>query len=310
MASGSKIAIYAALIGNGAIAICKFVGATITGSSAMVAEGIHSLVDCGNQVLLLYGLKRAARPPDAEFPFGHGKEVYFWSFVVAILIFSVGSGISLYKGVHHILHPEPITSVNVNYIILGLAIVFEAFAFAVAFKQFNKTRRGRSYFGAVATGKDPTLFVVLFEDGAAMAGLIVAIVGIWLADTTGIYQFDGIASVIIGLILAGIAIWLAIETKGLLIGEAAHPDIVAGIRKMVSEFDIVEQVNEVRTVHMGPEYILVTISADFRDEKSIGELEHTNAEMDRMIKAAFPRVKHTFIEAEATSTEPSFVPLG
>ncbi len=304
MATGSKLVIYAALVGNGLIAIAKFVGASITGSSAMISEGIHSLVDCGNQVLLLFGLKQAAKPPDEQFPFGHGKEIYFWSFVVAILIFSVGAGISIYKGIHHIMHPAPITNIMVNYIVLAAAIVFEGFAFAVAFKEFNKVRGKMSYFKAVQTGKDPTLFVVLFEDGAAMAGLIVAMVGIWIADTTGMYQFDGIASVVIGLILAGTAIWLAIETKSLLIGEAAQPEIVAGIREIINEFDMIDQVNEVRTVHMGPEYILATISADFKDETRAGDLERANAEMDRRIKAAFPKVKHTFIEAEANDITP------
>jgi len=304
MATGSKLVIYAALVGNGLIAIAKFVGASITGSAAMISEGIHSLVDCGNQVLLLFGLKQAAKPPDEQFPFGHGKEIYFWSFVVAILIFSVGAGISIYKGIHHILHPAPITNIMVNYIVLSAAIVFEGFAFAVAFKEFNKVRGKMSYFKAVTTGKDPTLFVVLFEDGAAMAGLIVAMVGIWIADTTGMYQFDGIASVVIGLILAGTAIWLAIETKSLLIGEAAQPEIVAGIREIINDFDMIDQVNEVRTVHMGPEYILATISADFKDETRAGDLERANAEMDRRIKAAFPKVKHTFIEAEANDIKP------
>lgn len=304
MAAGSKIAIIAALVGNGAIAIAKFIGAALTGSSAMISEGIHSMVDCGNQVLLLYGLKQSVKPPDERFPFGHGKEVYFWSFIVAILIFSVGAGISIYKGIHHILHPEPIKSIGINYIILSLAIVFEGCAFAVAFKQFNKVRGKMGYFKAVATGKDPTLFVVLFEDAAAMAGLIVAMIGIWLADTTGIYEFDGIASVVIGFILAGTAIWLAIETKSLLIGEAARPEIVAGIREIINEFDMIDQVNEVRTVHMGPEYILATISADFKDETRAGDLEKANSEMDRRIKAAFPNVKHTFIEAESNDITP------
>jgi cation diffusion facilitator family transporter len=278
MASGSKLVIIAALIGNALISITKFVAASITGSSAMMSEGIHSLVDTGNQVLLLYGMKRAAKPPDADFPFGYGKEIYFWSFIVAILIFALGGGISIYEGIQHIKHPEPISNPLVNYIVLGLALVFEGAAWYFAFREFSRVKGRWGYFEAIQRAKDPSIFVVLFEDSAAMLGLIVAFVGVWLSQSTGILIFDGIASVVIGFILVGTAIWLAYETKGLLIG--------------------IQHINEILTMHMGPDFILANISVDFADAISAQQVEADIAAIDRNIKQAFPQIKRVFIEAE------------
>ena len=305
MASGSKKVIYAALAGNSLIAVTKFIAASITGSSAMISEGIHSLVDTGNQVLLLYGLKRAEKPPDARFPFGHGKEVYFWSFVVAILIFAVGAGISMYEGVRHILHPVELRNPLVNYVVLGLAIVFEGFAWLFAFKEFNKVRGKRSYFEAVRRGKDPTLFVVLFEDSAAMLGLVIALVGIALTQVTGSALYDGLASVAIGFVLGGTAIWLAYETKGLLIGERASQDVVQGIRELAGQLTIVERVNEVLTLHMGPEFVLATLSLEFDDTVTLERLEEAIDSLDRQIRESFPDVKKVFVEAESLVKEPT-----
>ena len=285
MASGSKKVIYAALIGNALIAVTKFGASIFTGSSAMLAEGIHSLVDTGNQVLLLYGLHRAKRPPDEKFPFGHGKEVYFWSFVVAILIFALGAGISLYEGVLHIVHPAPVTDPMVNYVVLGLALLFEGGAWFFAFQEFSRAKGKWSYMQAVKRGKDPTIFMVLFEDSAAVLGLVVAFLGIWIGQVTGIPYFDGIATVIIGLILAGTAVWLAYETKGLLIGERANPEVVESIEALTDQLTEVEHVNEVLTMHMGPEFILVNISVDFKDGISSERLEATVARLDREIRA-------------------------
>lgn len=304
MAAGSKKVIFAALIGNGLIAITKFVAASITGSSAMLSEGIHSVVDTGNQVLLLYGLKRAQKPPDKRFPFGHGKEVYFWSFVVAILIFAVGAGISIYEGIHHVLHPVEIKSPMINYVVLGLAMVFEGVAWTVAFVEFKKTKGQWGYFEAVQRGKDPTLFVVLFEDSAAMAGLIIAFLGIFLAQVTGIPYFDGIASILIGLILGGTAAWLAYETKGLLIGEAANDKVVQGIRELVLACDEVDHINDVLTMHMGPEYVLLNLAVKFKDERRANELETVVQDLEQQIKTKFPRVKRIFVEAESRRMPP------
>jgi len=298
-ASGSKKVIFAALIGNTAISITKFIAASITGSSAMLSEGIHSLVDTGNQGLLLFGMKQAQKPPDEAFPFGHGKEIYFWSFVVAILIFAVGAGVSLYEGIHHMIHPEPIENPMINYIVLGLAIIFEGSAWLFAFKEFNRTRGKLGYIEAVQRGKDPSLFVVLFEDSAAMLGLVVAMVGIFLAQLTGLAWFDGLASVIIGLILGGTAWWLAYETKGLLIGESANVKVIQGIRSLTDEIPHIDHINEVLTMHMGPNFILVNISANFDDHINAGEIEKAIAQLDTKIKEKFPEVKRIFVEAEA-----------
>lgn len=298
-ATASTKVIIAALIGNTLIAITKFVAAAITGSSAMLSEGIHSLVDTGNQVLLLYGMKQAKKPADERFPFGHGKEIYFWSFIVAILIFALGGGISIYEGIKHVQHPEAISNPLINYIILGLALVFEGGAWFFALKEFSATKGKWSYIEAVQRGKDPTMFVVLFEDSAAMLGLLVAFAGVALAQYTGLAYFDGIASIIIGLILISTAVWLAHETKGLLIGESANVHIVQDIKSVLQQRSGIQHVNEVLTMHMGPEYILVNISVDFRDNRTTGDIEQAIAEIDAEIKARHPTVKRIFIEAEA-----------
>jgi len=297
--SATKKVIYAALVGNSLIAVTKFWAAAFTGSSAMLSEGIHSVVDTGNQILLLYGIRQSKKPPDEQFPFGHGKEIYFWSFVVAILIFAVGAGVSIYGGVQHILDPKPIQNPSINYLVLALAMVFEGAAWYFAFREFSRAKGKWGYIEAVQRGKDPPMFVVLFEDSAAMLGLIVAGLGIFLSQITGILYFDGIASIIIGLILGGTAIWLAYETKGLLIGESANKAVVEEIRKILKSHAVVEHVNEVLTMHMGPEYILVNLSVDFIDSASAAEIETSVARIDRMIKNSTPEVKRVFIEGEA-----------
>lgn len=297
-ANASTKVIIAALIGNSAISITKFFAAFTTGSSAMMSEGIHSLVDTGNQILLLYGMKQAKKPADEAFPFGHGKEIYFWSFVVAILIFAVGSGVSIYEGIHHVRHPVEIENPMVNYIVLSLALLFEGGAWYFAFKEFGKVKGQRGYIEAVKRGKDPSMFVVLFEDSAAMLGLLIALLGIWLSQVTGIAVFDGIASIMIGLILGATAIWLAVETKGLLIGEGANRSVIASIRTIAESFDEVEKVNELLTMHMGPEFILVNISIRFRRGQLTREIEAVIQEIDSAIKAEHEMVKRVFVEAE------------
>jgi len=301
MASGSKKVIYASLAGNTAIAVTKFIATSITGSSAMLSEGVHSLVDVGNQVLLLHGLRRAQAPASAAFPFGHGKEIYFWSFVVAILIFAVGAGVSIYEGIHQISDPHPITDPTVNYVVLGLAIVFEGAAFWFAAREFATVRGDQGAFAAVRSGKDPTMFVVLFEDAAALLGLFVALIGIAVGQLTGLAWLDGASAVVIGLILAATAVWLAYETKSLLIGESATAPIVESIRSIASSPSHVLRVNEVLTMHMGPEFILANLSIEFHDDESTESLEVSIARIDREIKAAHPRVKRVFIKAETVT---------
>jgi cation diffusion facilitator family transporter len=299
MASSRKLVIYAALAGNALIAFMKFIAAFITGSSAMFSEGIHSVVDTGNQMLLLYGLKQAKKPADDRFPFGHGKEIYFWSFVVAIMIFAVGAGVSIYEGIHRLLNPTPLENIMVIYIVLSLAMIFEGAAWFFALKEFKQAKGQWGYIEAVQRGKDPSIFVVLFEDTAAMLGLLVALLATILTQVTGNLYFDGIASIIIGFILAVTAMWLAFETKGLLIGESANMHVVNGIKKITKSYDKIEHVNEVLTVHMGPEFILVNISVEFRDEATATEIEDTVSQLDTEIKNAYENVKRIFIEGEA-----------
>lgn len=298
MASGSKKVIFAALIGNSLIAATKYVAAAITGSSAMLSEGIHSTVDTGNQLLLLLGLKKAKKPADKEFPFGYGKEIYFWSFIVAIMIFGVGAGISIYEGIHSLLDPHAIDNVMVNYIVLGLSMIFEGFSWYFAWVEFNKMRDGQGLFEAVHKEKDPTTFVVLFEDTAAMSGLIVAFLGVALSEWTGIFAFDGIASILIGVILAVTAGWLAYETKGLLIGESADLQIVTAIHEIAATHRSIEYVNEALTMHMGPNFILLNLSVDFNDDLKAEEIETTIQNISKKIKSKFPSIKRIFIEAE------------
>ena len=265
----------------------------------MMSEGIHSLVDTGNQILLLYGLKRAALPADEDFPFGYGKEIYFWSFIVAIMIFALGGGISIYQGIHHLQHPEPINNAMVNYIVLGLALLFEGAAWYFAFREFSRVKGRWGYLEAIQRAKDPSIFVVLFEDSAAILGLVVAFVGVLLSETTGILIFDGIASIIIGLILIGTSIWLAYETKGLLIGESASQSVRQGIRNSLRGRAHIDHVNEILTMHMGPDFILANISVDFDNAISAQQVESDIAAITRSIKQAYPQIKRIFIEAES-----------
>ncbi len=298
MEEKSKKVIIIALLGNFAIAVSKFIAAAVTGSSAILSEGIHSVIDTGNEGLMLLGLHMAKKPADELHPFGRGKEVYFWGFVVAILIFAVGSGVSVYEGVHNFLHPEQIKNPLVNYIVIGLAFLFEGTSWTYALINFNKQRGKQGFIEAAHKAKDPSTFIVLFEDSAALGGLAVAAIGIFLEQMTGNTLYDSLASIFIGLILAVTAAWLAYETKGLLIGESAKGEIVEEIKSVLNGFDSIEHVNEVLTMHMGPHYILLNLSIDFKDSVSAGEVESSIEEMDKKIKEKNGDIKRIFIESE------------
>jgi cation diffusion facilitator family transporter len=307
MAEGSKKTVYAALLGNLLIAVSKFVAATLTGSSAMLSEAVHSLVDTGNEILLLYGMHRAKKPPDARFPFGHGKEVYFWSFVVALMIFALGAGVSIYEGVHHILDPQEMDNPVMNYAVIALSFVFEGTSWLVALREFRADKGERGYLEAVHRGKDPTVFTVLFEDSAALMGLLAALAGVALSQWTGEPVWDGAASIVIGLILSVAAFWLAIETKSLLIGESAGGEVVAGIRALIENDPQVDRINAILTMHMGPDYILANISLHVANHIDRAQAHDIFAGIDREIKRHYPKIKRVFIEsenAEDASTQP------
>jgi len=297
-ATGSKRVIYAALIGNGLIAVSKFAAAAFTGSSAMLSEGVHSVVDCGNQGLILFGMKRAQRPPDVKHPFGYGMELYFWTFIVAIVIFAVGAGVSIYEGIERVRHPHAMEAPYVNYIVLALAMVFEGYAWSVAYKEFNKTRGDRGWIAAVRHSKDPTVFTVLFEDTAAMLGLFIAFVGVVGVHIFEIAVLDGVASIAIGVVLALTAILLSIESKALLIGEGADQGVVDAVHKAFDGDDRVIRVNEVLTLHFGPEDFLLAASLDFKDSLSASDVEAAITEFETKIKASQPSVGRIFIEAQ------------
>jgi len=299
--AGSKTVIYAALVGNFLIAVTKGTAAAFTGSSAMLSEAIHSLVDTGNQGLLLIGIARSKKPADKSHPFGYGTEVYFWAFVVAIMIFGVGAGVSIYEGIAKIRHPHPITSPMINYAVLTIAMVFEAVAWWIAYREFEKVRGRRGILEEVRRSKDPTVFTVLFEDSAAMLGLVVAFIGIGAAQYTGIEELDGVASVCIGLILAMTAALLAYETKGLIIGESASANLVAGVRRIAMSAKGVRRINELRTLHLGPDDVLVAISLDFADDMPAGDIERTISDLEIGIKTDFPQVRRVFGEIQSAA---------
>jgi cation diffusion facilitator family transporter len=299
MAAESKNAVIAAIIGNAAIAAIKFVAGGMTGSSAMISEGIHSLVDTGNGGLLYHGLRRGARPADDHHPFGHGMEVYFWSLIVAVSIFGIGGGMSIYEGVIHILHPRPLGSATVNYIVLALAAVFESLSFSVAWRAFRGSRGSRRTLAAIHHGKDPSLFTVLFEDTAALLGLAVAFLGVFLSHRLHMPVLDGAASVGIGLILICAAGWLAYESKSLLVGEAADPELVNAIREIALADPAVVGLGVVLTMHLGPDDVLLNIEVQFTPGLPAEEIHTAVHRIEERITGPYPEVSRIFIEVEA-----------
>ncbi len=302
--NSSKIVIIA-LIANFAIAIAKFLAYLWTNSSAMLSESVHSLVDTSNQALLLYGSKTSERPADARHPFGYARELYFWSFVVAILLFSLGAGVSLYEGIEKLLHPHPIESPWINYAVLILAMGLESYAFHAAYREFN-TRRGKTkIMPALRQSKDPSLFTILLEDTAALIGLTIAFLGVFLAHVFDFAWADGVASIMIGVLLSGVAIFIAIEVKGLLIGEAAKPEVQLGIETIIlteqNKNGKISAINEIRTMQLGARDILVTASVDFEDTTSAIDIKETTHRLETQICEEFPDVQKFFIEVQAVA---------
>jgi cation diffusion facilitator family transporter len=296
MAQESKTAVVAAIIGNAAIAVIKFVAGAVTGSSAMISEGIHSVVDTGNGGLLFYGLRRGARPADSAHPFGHGMEVFFWSLIVAVSIFGIGGGMSIYEGILHIQHPAALKNPLLNYIVLAAAMVFEGLSFTVAWRTFRHSRRGRSVAAAIHQGKDPSLFTVLFEDTAALLGLVVAFLGVLLSHLLDAPAIDGAASVVIGCILVCAALWLAYESKSLLVGEAAEPALIAAVEKLALADPAVIGLGTVLTMHLGPDDVLLNIEVHFNPELSVAEVHDAIHRIEASIARPFPEVNRVFVE--------------
>jgi cation diffusion facilitator family transporter len=296
MAGDSRLAIFAAAGGNLAIAVSKFVAFALTGSSAMLTEAVHSLVDTGNQALLLLGLRRAAAPPDTGHPFGHGMELYFWSFIVALMVFSLGGAFSIYEGVLKVMDPEPLSRAWVNFVVLGLAIVFEGGSFVVAFREHRRRAgKGSRLLSAIRHSKDPSLFAILLEDAGALIGLVIALVGVTFATLFREPLADGLASICIGLLLCAIAAFMANETRSLLTGEAASPRVVDDVRKILKADGRVVDVVEVLSLHLGPREILLGVTLDFRDDLPGGQIEDAAADLSNRIQDAHPEITRVFL---------------
>ena len=292
---GSRRVILAALAGNLAIAATKLAAVIFTGSSAMLSEAIHSAVDTGNQGLLLIGLRRAARPPSPRHPFGHGMELYFWAFVVALMIFALGGAVSIYEGWRKIAEPEPVESAWVNFLVLGAAIVFEALSFRVAFREFRRSQAGEPFWQAIRASKDPGVFAVLLEDAAALAGLAIALVGLGLAEWLHMPALDGAASIGIGLLLVLAAGFLANETRSLLTGEAASPRLVAEVRATLTADPRVKTVDELLSMHLGPAEVLMAVTIDLEDELPGAGVEQAARELSHNIEDRHPEVTRIFL---------------
>ena len=286
---------------NLGIAAAKFVAAAITGSSAMLTEGVHSVVDSTNQLLLIWGRRQARKPPDEFHPFGYGRELYFWSFVVAVLVFSLGAGVSVYEGIIHIAEPEHAVSPFIAYTVLGIAFVLEGGSTLAAFREFKEAKGSLGWVEAILKSKDPPAFIVLLENGAAMAGLVVAAIGVFVAQMTGNPFWDGAASVVIGIILGVTAILLAVESKGLLIGEAADPELVAELKSYALSHPEVMSIGEVLTVHSSPDQITAMISVDFDDRITAGRVEAVVNKIETEVASRWPQVQRLYIRPRGAS---------
>jgi cation diffusion facilitator family transporter len=303
VAGSSNTAIFGAIAANSAIAVSKFVAAYFTGSSAMLSEGIHSLVDTGNGMLLLFGIKLSKSPPDEKHPFGYGNEVFFWSFVVAILIFALGGGIAIYEGVQHVLHPRHLENVQWNYLVLVLAMVFEGSALRLALKQFNVSRRNKPFLRALRDSKDTSTVAIVIEDSAALIGLMIALLSVFLGQVSGWPYFDGIGSVLIGLLLVAVSFFFAAECKALLIGEGLLPEEVEKIQQVLEEETRVLAYRRPLSLYFGPSEVLVNLDVNFVDELTSDEIEVTIDRIEARIKTALPAVNRIYIEADSIKTK-------
>ncbi len=297
MTSNSKLPIYGALVANMAIAVIKFIAAAFTGSSSMLSEGIHSAVDSGNQILLLVGIKRSQKPADENHPFGHGQELYFWSLIVAVLIFGLGGGMSVYEGFIHIQNPETLSAPFWNYVVLAVAVVFEGTSFVIAIKGFLALEGKGDFFRKLRESKDPSLFVVIYEDGAALAGLALAAAGVFLSHYFNDPRIDGVASILIGVLLAFVAVKLVIESRNLLIGESANKTQIELIKSLVNADEDVETLCPPLTMQLGPNEVLLALDIQFKNHLQGTEVAQVIKRLEEKIKKEIPMVKQIFIEA-------------
>jgi len=299
---GSKIAVVAAIAGNLVIAVIKFIAAAITGSSAMISEGIHSLVDTGNGALVLLGMKRARQPADETHPFGYGKSLYFWTHIVAVSIFGIGGGMSLYEGISHIRHVAPADAMGdptVAYIVLAISLLVEGATFTVAIRQFLQAKGDLGSWQFIQRSKDPSLYTVVLEDSAALLGLIFAFLGIFFGHMLNNPYLDGVASIAIGLLLMSVAGVLASRSSGLLLGEGVNPDELAEIRRRVESDPAVDRAGDILTMYMGPQDLLVNMGVCFAAGTRAEEMHEAIRRIEADLKSAYPEVNRVYIEAES-----------
>ena len=295
--SGSRTVVLAALGANLAIAAAKGVAFAFTGSSAMLTEAIHSVVDTGNQGLLLLGMRRAKKPPNARHPFGYGLEAYFWAFVVALLIFALGGAVAIYEGFEKLHNPRPLERVWINYLVLGVAIVMESVSCAVAWREFGRIREGRSFIKALRRSKDPNVFAVLIEDLAALAGLVIALIGVVATSAFGWLQADGLASIAIGVLLVSVAVFLANQTRGLLSGTAASDETIKRIEQVLEDDPRVTLVCAIDSMHLGPDEILLGLTLTFRDDLTAAGLGDASEDLTLSLRKADPRITRVFLRS-------------
>lgn len=303
MASESKIAIFAAIIGNLAIAVTKFVAAAITGSAAMLSEAIHSIVDTGNGGLMLFGIYKSRKPPDEDHPFGHGRELYFWTLIVAILVFAIGGGMSVYEGLMHLSHPTPVEDPTWSYVVLGIATLFEGTSWFFGWKAFSRERGEKGILEAIHTSKDPTSFSVLLEDSAALVGLFIAFFGIFLGRQFNLPSLDGVASIMIGALLCAVAVLMVYESKGLLVGEGMDRKTLKDMRALVEADPSVESVQHLHTLYLGAHDVLLTIELRFRNTISALEVRRSVARLKGAIQTQQPDIKRIFFGAESITDD-------
>jgi cation diffusion facilitator family transporter len=297
--TGTNVAVWAALAGNLLVAASKFAAAAISGSAAMLSEAVHSLVDTVNELLLLYGIARSSRPPDRVHPLGYARELYFWSFVVALLIFALGAGVSLYEGVDRLLHPVPIEQPVVVFTVLAVSLAFEVASWLVGVRAFRATQRTLGWWEAFRRSKDPPAFIVVFEDSAAILGLAAAAAGTAAALLTGDARWDGVASLAIAVILAAVAGLLARESKELLIGERADPSLSDAIMRTASSIAGVCSANSIVTVQLGPNNVIATLSLDFFDYLRAPDIERAVVELEARVRSAHPEVSALFVKPQS-----------
>lgn len=298
------IAVYGALAANLGIAIAKFVAAALTGSSAMLAEGIHSTADSGNELLLLLGLKLSRRPADEEHPYGHGKELYFWSLIVAILLFSLGGGMSLYEGITHLLRPHALRHATPNFVVLGLAFVFESSSFVIAVRKLRTDAPKRSILASVRASKDPSVFMVVGEDFAALLGIIAAFVGILLAQLTGKAAFDAAGSLVVGVVLCAVSVLLARESRALLIGESGGRALARSIHEIAKRDPAACRVGAPLTMQLGPDEVLLNLQIEFMPDLTMSELRAAIVRIETSVRCAHPQITRMFLEAASLRGRP------